>query len=78
MNYPQQIDFDHLTDSDMELLDVEKVAKMCDLSIPTVYRKVRLGQFPAPTRQGSGVTRWMRCQIRAYKRELLRNAITAA
>lgn len=36
------------------------------LSAPTIYRKIRLGEFPPPTRLGSRCSRWTSASITAW------------
>jgi prophage regulatory protein len=40
------------------LLKVQTVSAVTGISVPTIYRKMAAGQFPAAVRLGSKCTRW--------------------
>lgn len=53
--------FDALPDS--ALIDVRAVARLFGCSVPTIYRRARAKQFPAPRKFGAS-TRWNVGEIR--------------
>jgi excisionase family DNA binding protein len=51
-----------------ETLDALKdVARATGLSRPTIYRKIRDGQFPAPVKIGCA-SRWLRREVQSWIR----------
>lgn len=51
------------------LLKLQTVAEVTGLSGPSIYRKVRAKQFPAPVKNGARCTRWNAGQVTAWLRE---------
>ena len=48
------------------LLRRSQVEQLCQLSCSTIYRLMRLGQFPEPIRIGPRAVRWSLREIEAY------------
>ena len=48
------------------LLRRQEVERRCQLSRATIYRLMRLGQFPEPIRIGLRAVRWSQREINAY------------
>ena len=48
------------------LLRRQEVERRCQLSRSTIYRLMRLGQFPEPIRIGPRAVRWSLREIEAY------------
>ena len=48
------------------LLRRSEVERRCQISRSTIYRLMRLGQFPEPIRIGPRAVRWSRREIEAY------------
>ena len=49
-----------------ELMNIKEVAAMVRISIPTIYRLVKLKQFPAPIRVGAAAMRWKTEEMRDW------------
>jgi predicted DNA-binding transcriptional regulator AlpA len=65
-------DFDTLPDS--AGVRVHVVAKLCGCSIPTVWRRARTGELPAPYKASEQVTIWNVGKLRTRLRELQSSA----
>jgi len=52
------------------LLRLGEVIKIVPLSRPTLYRRIKAGQFPAPVKDGR-CSLWEESKIRAYAEKLL-------
>ncbi|WP_284047786.1 helix-turn-helix transcriptional regulator [Halomonas gemina] len=50
-------------------LKVSRVAAREDVSIPTIWRWVRIGHFPQPVELGHNTTRWRLSDIEAWEAE---------
>ncbi len=51
-------------------LSVEKVARRYDVSISTIWRWVKAGEFPKPRKIASRITRWAVADLEAYDRAM--------
>ena len=56
--------FDNLPDAAQ--IDVQVVAALCGLSVPTAWRLARTGKLPTPTRLTAGSTRWRVGAVREW------------
>jgi predicted DNA-binding transcriptional regulator AlpA len=68
-----------------DLITIEEVCSLAKVSKPTVYRKVKLGEFPAPvkvpttaTRGPKMVNRWERNAVLSHCIQNVQRAATAA
>jgi predicted DNA-binding transcriptional regulator AlpA len=73
MNSPQR----NARDDDDEAIDTTAVLVMLDVSVMTLWRKVRAGELPKPFYPAARSPRWIRGEIRAA-RERLRMTPTEA
>jgi predicted DNA-binding transcriptional regulator AlpA len=48
------------------LLRADVVARICGVSIPTLYREVKLGSFPAPVKVTKHASAWKLTEILAW------------
>jgi len=53
------------------LLRFRQVREIVPLSRSEIYRRIAIGQFPAPIKLGQRVVAWDADQIQAFVRELL-------
>lgn len=60
---PQPLHAVQLADA---LLRIKTVADATGLSSASIYRKLKIGQFPAPIRMGARCTRWKAADVRAW------------
>lgn len=51
-------------------LSVEKVARRYDVSISTIWRWVKAGEFPKPRKIAGRITRWAVADLEAYDRAM--------
>ncbi|MDN3520019.1 helix-turn-helix domain-containing protein [Halomonas ramblicola] len=50
-------------------LSAPKVARREDVSVPTIWRWVRQGRFPAPVKLGENCTRWRLSDLERWEAE---------
>ena len=48
------------------LLRVSEVAELTNLARATIYKRMRLGDFPIPLRMSPGAVRWVRSEVLAF------------
>lgn len=62
--HPAVINFDTLPDS--ARIPLKVVCGILDWSQATIWRKVKSGQFPSPTKYGPRSVRWSVSDVREY------------
>ncbi|MCH4893973.1 AlpA family phage regulatory protein [Sphingomonas sp. SFZ2018-12] len=55
--------FDHVADRLIKMSEVEFIT---GLSRPTIYRRMRDGQFPLGIKPGGAETRWLESEVRDW------------
>lgn len=60
---PQPLHAVQLADA---LLRVQTVAAATGLSAPTIYRKLKAGEFPQPVKLSARCTRWKSAEVRDW------------
>lgn len=53
----------------MQYINVKKVARRYGLSVATVWRLVKLKNFPAPVKLSPGCTRWCIADLESWEAE---------
>ncbi len=62
-----QLDFDSLPDSAFIRLKLLIALRIVPYSSSTLWRKVRSGEFPSPTKVSSGITAWEVWKVRQWR-----------
>lgn len=71
MNYYSYPDFDYLPDSAFIRLNQMIDTRLTPFSASTVWRKVKRGEFPPPTRLSENITAWQVGDIRRWQSKCL-------
>lgn len=71
MNYYSHPDFDYLPDSAFIRLNQMIDTQLTPFSASTVWRKVKRGEFPPPTKLSDNITAWLVGDIRLWQSRCL-------
>lgn len=71
MNYYSYPDFDYLPDTAFIRLNQMIDTRLTPFSASTVWRKVKRGEFPPPTRLSENITAWQVGDIRRWQSKCL-------